>query len=162
MQCDNLNKVSTRNASNLNELDSALKELGMLATTTNSRDEYMKEISNNPSSSSFKINTKFVHNVSIGSYKKVVKSFIRYKPYIPRVRSRTKSENKDNENMDYIQNMLDSCIESIDTTHLKKAKSLESIVSENNQNINFRSFKFENMPELEIVSDSIQNLKVVE
>ncbi|KAL3274127.1 hypothetical protein HHI36_015541 [Cryptolaemus montrouzieri] len=163
MQCYDSEKVLEANAPNLKELDAALKGLGMLATTTNSRNEYMKEISNNPCSSSLKINTRYVSNVSIGFKVKSMTPHLRYKPYLSKVRNRTKSENNDNENLEFIQNMLNSCMKSVEEiTQLKKAKSLESIVSESNQNVDFNRVNFEDLPELEIVSDCIQNLKVVE
>lgn len=160
MQFDKIQEVSATNKLNLSDLDSALKELGMLATSTNSRNEYMREISANPCTSSLKINTKYISNVMIacGSYK--TKTHSRFKPYIKRVRNRTKSENSDSESYDIIHKMLNDSLNVVDNiTELKKAKSLESIVCENKEQVDFTKICFENLSDLETVNECIQNLK---
>lgn len=149
------------NANSLNDLDSALKELGMLASSTNSRNEYIKEISATPCTSSVKINTKYISMIACGKLK--IKTHSRFKPYMPRIRNRTKSENNDSEITDILHKMLDVPIDNDENfTQLKKAKSLESILNENMDQKDFRNMHFDNLPELESVSECIQNLRVAD
>lgn len=108
------------------------------------------------------INTRYVSNVSIGYRMKTTKNHNRYEPYKnPKERHRTKSENYETEE-NYIINSL---VDKFDTSQeeinqLKRAKSLESIISQGNQTINFEHFNIGR--KLEDVSNSIQNLRVVE
>lgn len=146
-------------------LDSALHELGMLATRTNSRQEYLQELTRPKQLLNMlttTINTRYVSNVSMGFCVRPTTAapHVRYKPYklLPKreERHRTRSENNDNDNTSLIKAMIEEKIhQSIeDLNQLKKAKSLESIAMENNKPLNFN--------ELEVVSDCIQNLKVDE
>ncbi|XP_044759044.1 uncharacterized protein LOC123316851 [Coccinella septempunctata] len=159
MQYDEIKEVSEINTPQLNDLDSALEELGMLASSTNSRNEYLKEISAYPCSSTLKINTKYISNVMIACGKYKTKSHSRFMPYMTRVRNRTKSENNDNECFG-LQKVLNDSLNSVENfAELKKAKSLESIVNENKEHKDFNNIHFDNLPELETVSECIQNLK---
>lgn len=142
-------------------LDSALHELGMLATRTNSTTEYLEEL-NRPKQllNMLTINTRYVSNVSMGFRVRPTAPHVRYKPYkLPKreERHRTRSENNDNDSTGLIKAVIEEKIyQSIeDLNQLKKAKSLESIATDNNK-------KPLNFTELEVVSDCIQNLKVGE
>ncbi|EFA08130.1 uncharacterized protein LOC663388 [Tribolium castaneum] len=145
----------------LNGLDSALQRLGMLATSADSRREYLKEIQRKPYLNMVRINTRYVSNVSIGFRVRPLTPHVRYKPYAIRERHRTRSENNDSENdASLVKAVVDQVIEdSVDLAQLKKAKSLESIVAESGPEVDLHNISF---PELEVVSNCIQNLKVVE
>lgn len=159
----------------LNNLDTALHELGMLATCTNSRQEYLKEIQPNKKMlNTLTINTRYVSNFSIGFRVRPITPHVRYKPYniIKRggeERHRTKSENNDsNESID---NLVKTVVEDPlkkqyqnDTTNtniLKKAKSLESIIAENSKD-GMNDPLIISLPEMEVVSHCIEKLKVNE
>jgi len=148
-------------------LDSALNELGMLATSTNSRKEYLTEIKTNNYLNMLTINTRYVSNVSIGFRVRPSVPHVRYKPYkMPlKERHRTRSENNDIEATTSVAHkIVEDCItESIaEISQLKKAKSLESIIAEGGENKDFKDIRFSSHGELEQVSDGVQNLRVVE
>lgn len=146
----------------LSELDSALNELGMLASGIESREEYLCEFRNKKYTNMLMINTRYVSNVSIGCRTKPVASHVRYKPYkLPKERHRTRSENNDKETVDIVKNVIDDCLDSSldEIRYLKKAKSLESIIAETAQAPDCGLSK---PSEVEVVSKSIQNLKVKE
>lgn len=87
---------------------------------------------------------------------------VRYKPYALRERHRTRSENSDSDS-NLVRAVVDEIVDtSSDLAQLKKAKSLESIVAESGSGVNVNNITIQNCPELEIVSNSIQNLRVVE
>jgi len=111
-----------------------------------------------------RINTRYVSNVSIGFRVRPLTPHVRYKPYTIRERHRTRSENNDNDkDASLVKAVVDSVIETPeDLSQLKKAKSLESIVNENNVKTDLQNISIDNCPELEVVSNSIQNLKVAE
>lgn len=142
----------------------------MLATCTNSRQEFLRERHNKNVLNMLTINTRYVSNVSIGFQVRPTAPHVRYKPYaLPRreeryERTRTRSENNDGNTTGLIKAMLEERIhQSIeDLTQLKKAKSLESIACENGQNVDVKSINLGNGSELEVVSNCIQNLKVAE
>lgn len=157
MSCDDL-EVEMAVTPKLNELDSALQELGMLSSCSNSRQEYLREIQNRPILS---INTRYVSNVSIGFRVRPVTPRIRFKPYNftkREERHRTRSENNDNssESVSIVKTVLDDTMNITfeEISQLKKAKSLESIVLESGGELK--------TPEVEIVSDCIEKLKVNE
>lgn len=113
------------------------------------------------------INTRYVSNVSIGFQVRPVTPHVRYKPYkLPKreERHRTRSENNDNDSTSLVKAVLEERIhQSIDDLNqLKKAKSLESIVCESKKNVDLKNVQIGNCPELEVVSNCIQNLKVAE
>ncbi|XP_018322842.1 uncharacterized protein LOC108735395 [Agrilus planipennis] len=162
MQCDEL-QIKLSNSAipsvRLTELDSALHELGMLATCTNSRKEYLNEIHQQNLCKMLKINTRYVSNVSIGFQVRPVTPHVRYKPYqIPKreERHRTKSENNDNEESSSVVRKVveETFLQTFELAQLKKAKSLENIVAETTGS-NF-------VPEIEVVSNCIEKLKVAE
>ncbi|CAH0564368.1 unnamed protein product [Brassicogethes aeneus] len=162
MQCDDLDVEISRP---LNELDNSLNDLGMLATRTKSREEYLSEIQNKKYLNMLTINTRYVSNVSIGYKVRPTAPHVRYKPYkLHKQRHRTKSENSDvntNECTSFVKNIIDDCVDKSveELNQLKKAKSLESIVSEGgDQNVDLKNMKVE----VETVSTCIQNLKVDE
>lgn len=62
-------------------LNSALNELGMLATGTNSRKEYLTEIRTQNYLNMLTMNTRYVSSVSIGFQVRPSAPHVRYKPY---------------------------------------------------------------------------------
>ncbi|XP_060522724.1 uncharacterized protein LOC132699823 [Cylas formicarius] len=147
------------------QLDSALHELGMLASSTNSRREYLNEVKTSNYLNMLTINTRYVSNVSIGFRVRPTVPHARFIPYkVPhRERHRTKSENNDSDATSTLaQVIVDECISEsfAEVTQLKKAKSLESLVAANETDAN--GVRFGSHIELDKVSDSIQNLKVAE
>lgn len=151
-------------------MDSALHELGMLATCTNSRQEYLQEIQKKQMLNMLTINTRYVSNVSIGFRVRPITPHVRYKPYNLNKREerhRTKSENNDsNESINLIKAVVEDPLKQHqnDTSTLKKAKSLESIIAENakhtHNHIDHQSLIC--LPEMEVVSNCIEKLKVNE
>lgn len=164
MQCDDI-EIELPTAQGLNELDSALHELGMLASYTNSRQEYLKEMQQKPIYNMLTINTRYVSNVSIGFQLRPTTPHVRYKPYNNSKREerhRTKSENNDvTETISLVKGILEETVhEKVmdEVLQLKKAKSLESIIAENNKDVDLTKIS---IPEVEVVSD-LEKLKVVE
>ncbi|KAF5288758.1 hypothetical protein FQA39_LY15249 [Lamprigera yunnana] len=155
MQCDDL-EIELPTAPRLNELDNALCELGMLASYTNSRQEYLKEMQQKPIYNMLTINTRYVSNVSIGFQLRPTTPHVRYKPYSSKreERHRTKSENNDmNESLGLVKGILEETVnEGVmqDILQLKKAKSLESIIAENNKDVDLTKII---IPEVQVVSD---------
>lgn len=110
-----------------------------------------------------RINTRYVSSVSIGYRMKNTTPHSRYEPYkYTNERHRTKSENFEAEEKLLMKNfdILDTYKEEVN--QLKRAKSLESIVAEGNQIIDLKNINMNKINELEVVSSSIQNLKVAE
>ncbi|CAH1956756.1 unnamed protein product [Acanthoscelides obtectus] len=143
----------------LNNLDSALNELGMLATSAKS--DYLNEMYKKRYNM-LTINTRYVSNVSIGFRVRPIVPHTRYKPYkCSKERHRTKSENNDEVTVTSPpKTEVDCSLDEI--TQLKKAKSLESIIAETNQMVDLKNIHLGKPSEVEVVSKSIQNLKVVE
>ncbi|KAK9732173.1 hypothetical protein QE152_g13012 [Popillia japonica] len=161
MQCDDL-EIKYKSPPRLNEIDTALHELGMLSTCTNARREYLRENRNTEMLNMLTINTKYISNVSIGFRVRPITPHVRYKPYnVPKreERHRTRSENNDcndNTNTNLVQAIIENTIETVDDiSQLKKAKSLESIIGD--KDIDLANVK---LPEVEIVSNFIEKLKV--
>lgn len=78
---------------NLDNLDKALHDLGMLSAITEARREYLRE-----SKSSYgvmRLNTRYVSNVTVGYCMKRTMNKNRLCPYVLPMRHRTKSENSD-------------------------------------------------------------------
>ncbi|KAJ8943282.1 hypothetical protein NQ318_017300 [Aromia moschata] len=136
----------------------------MLASSTRSREEYLSEIKNRKYLNMLTINTRYVSNVSIGFRVRPAAPRVRYKPYkTPKERHRTRSENNDSDVPGHVKDVVDECLEgAFEVTQLKKAKSLESIIAENSDGNEPKEFTLGRMSELEVVSKSIQNLKVDE
>lgn len=134
----------------------------MLASSTNSREEYLTELYSKKYLNMLTINTRYVSNVSIGFRVRPVTSQVRYKPYkMSKERHRTRSENNDSEAP--ISSIVGDVDRSFDeVSQLKKAKSLESILAETNKSVDFSDVNFGKTLEVEAVSNSIQNLRVAE
>lgn len=163
MQCDEL-EVDMPPVPRLNELDSALQDLGMLSSCVKDRQDYMnrKQKPKLNVLNMLSINTRYVSNVSIGFRVRPVAPHARYKPYsLPKreERHRTRSENNDNgESTAIVKEVLSETVTKTfdEICQLKRAKSLENIALEDD---NHEVFK---IPELEIVSNCIEKLRVVE
>ncbi|XP_050310985.1 uncharacterized protein LOC126746692 isoform X1 [Anthonomus grandis grandis] len=151
----------------LTPLDSALNELGMLATGANSRKEYFSEIRTRNYLNMLTINSRYVSNVSIGFRVRPSTPHVRYKPYQMPQRHRTKSENNDaTENASTVaQKIVEDCLTDsiVQISQLKKAKSLECIIAEGGSECKepVEGF-FKGHSDLEQVSDAVQKLKVDE
>lgn len=110
---------------------------------------------------------RYVSSVSFGflrpptSLRKV--HYHAYQPYqtvTRRERIRTQSENNGDKHIDVYQSAIDTSIDLADLCELKKAKSLESIVAESDSSqLDLSRIQ---LPEVEVVSDSIQKLRVDE
>ncbi|XP_066140527.1 uncharacterized protein [Euwallacea fornicatus] len=151
----------------LSTLDTALNELGMLSSSTNSRKEYLTEIRTQNYLNMLTMNTRYVSSVSIGFRVRPTVPHVRYKPYQmpPKERHRTRSENNDVETASNIaQKLVEDCISEsiVEISQLKKAKSLESVVAEGGENRDLKKIHFGSHSDLEQVSDAVQKLNVRE
>lgn len=144
----------------------------MLATCVNferdTRRKYLGEV--------FTANRKYVRNINIGfRVRPTSVPQCRFSPYnTPKreERHRTRSENNDSNEatLNLVKSVLEERVdETLDElSQLKKAKSLESIVMENGKEVTFDNLGSElnriglNLPEVEIVSNCIEKLKVNE
>jgi hypothetical protein len=82
-----------RHHMNLENLDKALHDLGMLSAITEARREYLKESKTN--CGVMRLNTRYVSNVTVGYCMRRMTNKNRLCPYVLPVRHRTKSENSD-------------------------------------------------------------------
>lgn len=85
-----------------------------------------------------------------------------YKPYshsFGEKRHRTRSENNDVDPVCASKPVVEEAIAALnyEFSQLKKAKSLESIIAENNRGVDLAEIV---LPEMEVVSDCIQKLSV--
>lgn len=111
---------------------------------------------------------RYVSNLSIGfEARRLLTPHVRYKPYkVSKERHRTRSENNDNEQV--VTSTVKAVVDDLDVAlgeiiKLKKAKSLESIIAETKQQVDLQKISLGGRPnEVEVVSNSIQNLRVVE
>ncbi|GLG94545.1 hypothetical protein R5R35_001112 [Gryllus longicercus] len=149
-------------------LDAALHELGMLSSVTQSRREYLKEQQirqcnvNRQALNVLHMNTSFVTVVDIGRRKTPSR---RFKPYtlcsMREERMRTKSENSDVD-ADWFPKTSPTLTPVVsntpDSSGLYKSRSLEDVkVTVSNET------DYDNpTPEVESVSDQIQQLQVCE
>ncbi|XP_037292985.1 uncharacterized protein LOC115455060 [Manduca sexta] len=92
MKCNDFEKSKTRHM-NLENIDKALHELGMLSAITEARREYLRETKSNYSV--MRLNTRYVSNVTVGYCMKRAANKNRLCPYVLPMRHRTKSENSD-------------------------------------------------------------------
>lgn len=82
-----------RHHKNLDNLDKALQDLGMLSAITEARREYLRETQ--ATIGVMRLNTRFVSNVTVGYCMRRATNKNRLCPYVLPVRHRTKSENSD-------------------------------------------------------------------
>lgn len=78
---------------NLDNLDKALHDLGMLSAITEARREYLHDSKSNYRV--MRLNTRYVSNVTVGYCMKRATNKNRLCPYVLPIRHRTKSENSD-------------------------------------------------------------------
>ncbi|XP_049876209.1 uncharacterized protein LOC126373895 [Pectinophora gossypiella] len=78
---------------NLDNLDKALHDLGMLSAITEARREYLRESKSNLNV--MRLNTRYVSNVTVGYCMKRTTTKNRLCPYVLPMRHRTKSENSE-------------------------------------------------------------------
>ncbi|XP_053610556.1 uncharacterized protein LOC128675277 [Plodia interpunctella] len=93
MKCNEFEKSKSHHHMNLDNLDKALHDLGMLSAITEARREYLRESRANYGVMRF--NTRYVSNVTVGYCMKRATNKNRLCPYVLPVRHRTKSENSD-------------------------------------------------------------------
>ncbi|XP_038222566.1 uncharacterized protein LOC119840124 [Zerene cesonia] len=165
MKCNDYDKSKPCNHKNLDNLDKALHDLGMLSAITEARREYLKESKSN--FSVMRLNTRYVSNVTVGYCMKRSTNKSRLCPYVLPVRHRTKSENSDaiscdvNDDCNFKYSILEpstsSMRENIDVKSTKRCQSLENLnlVIENPP-------KPEISPDMDCVSTRIQKLQVDE
>ncbi|KAM3965686.1 uncharacterized protein ACR2FA_000010 [Aphomia sociella] len=167
MKCNEFQKSKSRHM-NLDNLDKALHDLGMLSAITEARRDYLQESKANFSVMRF--NTRYVSNVTVGYCMKRATNKNRLCPYVLPVRHRTKSENSDavgsdvNDSFtcDYKNSLLEpstsgySAHESIKSP-AKRCQSLENL----NLSVDSQSGA-EISPEMDCVSTRIQKLQVEE
>lgn len=92
MKSNEFDRSKTRHM-NLENLDKALHDLGMLSAITEARRDYLRESKTNYSV--MRLNTRYVSNVTVGYCMKRAATKNRLCPYVLPIRHRTKSENSD-------------------------------------------------------------------
>ncbi|CAK1586783.1 unnamed protein product [Parnassius mnemosyne] len=164
MKCNEFQKSVPRHHMNLNNLDKALHDLGMLSAITEARREYLRESKSN--FGVMRLNTRYVSNVTVGYCMKRAANKNRLCPYVLPVRHRTKSENSDaiSEVSDKAcehNSLLDPSTSGNSTfdpkSPAKRCQSLENL----NLSIDPPS-STEISPEMDCVSTRIQKLQVDE
>ncbi|GBP29525.1 hypothetical protein EVAR_93322_1 [Eumeta japonica] len=161
---------------NLDNLDKALHDLGMLSAITEARREYLRETKS--SCGVMRFNTRYVSNVTVGYCMKRTTTKNRLCPYLLPIRHRTKSENSDSVcNSDKIESGHESHVNNLfepSTSNLgnetydnnvsfilksptKRCQSLENL----NLLVDSRS-QPESIPDMDCVSTRIQKLQVDE
>lgn len=151
---------------NLENLDKALHDLGMLSAITEARREYLRESKSNYSV--MRLNTRYVSNVTVGYCMKRATNKNRLCPYVLPIRHRTKSENSDAIGSDVSDNACDyknSLLEPSTSGYnhdctkspAKRCQSLENL------NLAVESSPgAEISPDMDCVSTRIQKLQVDE
>ncbi|XP_045774323.1 uncharacterized protein LOC123873511 [Maniola jurtina] len=166
MKCNEYEKSRARHHMNLDNLDKALHDLGMLSALTEARREYLRESRSNLGV--MRLNTRYVSNVTVGYCMKRSTNKNRLCPYVLPVRHRTKSENSDAMGCDASDSSCDfkyllepstsTCSRESDMkSPAKRCQSLE--------NLNLTAEappKPETSPDMDCVSTRIQKLQVDE
>ncbi|XP_068617926.1 uncharacterized protein [Battus philenor] len=165
MKCNEFEKSVPRHHMNLNNLDKALHDLGMLSAITEARREYLKESKSN--FGVMRLNTRYVSNVTVGYCMKRAANKNRLCPYVLPVRHRTKSENSEaisdisDNGCENKNNFLDPSTSGYSTLDSKSpAKRCQSL-----ENLNLSldpQTATETSPEMDCVSTRIQKLQVDE
>ncbi|XP_021203748.1 uncharacterized protein LOC114250959 isoform X2 [Bombyx mandarina] len=164
MKCNDFEKSSRH--MNLENLDKALHDLGMLSAITEARREYLRETKSNYSV--MRLNTRYVSNVTVGYCMKRATNKNRLCPYVVPIRHRTKSENSDalaNDPSDNGCEFKSSMFEPSTSSYIhdcikspaKRCQSLENLNLAVEPPINA-----ETSPEMDCVSTRIQKLQVDE
>lgn len=149
---------------NVDNLDKALHDLGMLSAITEARREYLKESKSN--FSVMRLNTRYVSNVTVGYCMKRSANKGRMCPYVLPVRHRTKSENSDaigsdvHDGCDFKYSILEPSTSSARENFDKNTKRCQSL--ENLNLIIDPPPKSEISPEMDCMSTRIQKLQVDE
>ncbi|XP_063537320.1 uncharacterized protein LOC134746729 [Cydia strobilella] len=151
---------------NLDNLDKALHDLGMLSAITEARRDYLHE--SNSNYGMMRLNTRYVSNVTVGYCMKRVTNKNRLCPYVLPMRHRTKSENSDaiatnmaDSGRDYLNTLLEPSTSGCSNNDSAKcpAKRCQSL---ENLNISVEPQSSPDTPELDGVSTRIQKLQVDE
>lgn len=158
---------------NLENLDKALHDLGMLSAITEARRDYLSETKTNYGV--MRLNTRYVSNVTVGYRMKKVPNKNRPCPYVLRIRARTKSENSDvtgigeNEDcsLDFKKHLLEPSTSGSkdirDTVSNSLKYSTKRCQSLENLKLSIESQQgLDTSPEMECVSMRIQKLHVDE
>ncbi|KAJ2945492.1 hypothetical protein O0L34_g303 [Tuta absoluta] len=152
---------------NLDNLDKALHDLGMLSAITEARREYLRESKSNLNV--MRLNSRYVSNVTVGYCMKRTTTKNRLCPYVLPARHRTKSENSEavgeagEAPCDFKSSIYEpstsSCTRELFETRspAKRCQSLENL------NLAVEApTGAENSPEMDCVSNRIQKLQVDE
>ncbi|CAG9788593.1 unnamed protein product [Diatraea saccharalis] len=91
MKCNEFEKSKPRHHMNIQNLDKALHDLGMLSAITEARRDYLRESKASP----MRYSSRYVSNVTVGYCMRRMTNKNRLCPYVLPVRHRTKSENSD-------------------------------------------------------------------
>lgn len=159
---------------NLENLDEALHELGMLSTITEARREYLCE--NKTNYGVMRLDTRYVSNVTVGYCMKRTPAKNRPCPYVLPIRHRTKSENSDpagigetGDNLhefkkSFMEPSTSGCSKDVvrDTVSNTLKYSNKRCQSLENLNLSVEPKVLEVSPEMECVSMRIQKLHVNE
>lgn len=153
---------------NLDNLDKALHDLGMLSAITEARRDYLHEAKSNYGM--MRLNTRYVSNVTVGYCMKRVTNKNRLCPYVLPMRHRTKSENSDaiagdmaESGRDYLNTLLEpstsgcgkDLFDNVKST-TKRCQSLENL------NLSIEPQSSSDTPDMDGVSTRIQKLQVDE
>lgn len=149
---------------NLDNLDKALHDLGMLSAITEARRDYLHETKTNFSVMRF--NTRYVSNVTVGYCMKRATTKNRLCPYVLPIRHRTKSENSDaigsetSEPGEVKSSLLEPSTSGfVRDTNAKRCQSLENL----NLTVEPAAATANELsPEMDRVSTQIQKLQVDE
>ncbi|CAH0694502.1 unnamed protein product [Spodoptera exigua] len=165
MKCNEFDNSKSRHM-NLENLDKALHDLGMLSAITEARRDYLRESKTNYSVMRF--NTRYVSNVTVGYCMKRATNKNRLCPYVLPIRHRTKSENSDaigsdvsDSGCEYKNSLLEPSTSGYKHECVKSpAKRCQSL-----ENLNLAAEgppRAEPSPDMDCVSTRIQKLQVDE
>lgn len=151
---------------NLDNLDKALHDLGMLSAITEARRDFLRD--SHKSLDVMRLNTRYVSNVTVGYCMKRTTTKNRLCPYVLPIRHRTKSENSDvvssdvNDSADY-KHMFEPSTSSCNRDVLDVKSPAKRCQSLENLNLSMDPPPApEISPEMDCVSTRIQKLQVDE
>ncbi|CAG9130620.1 unnamed protein product [Plutella xylostella] len=163
MKYGQVDKRKPRQHMNLENLDRALQELGMLSAVTEARREFLHEAQSDYCM--MRLNTRYVSNVTVGYCMRRTTTKNRLCPYILPARHRTKSENSDAlpgdaDARDFKHHPLEPTASTsgppAPSTPAKRCQSLENL------NLSDSAASCDPSQDMDCVSNRIQKLQVDE
>ncbi|XP_041982239.1 uncharacterized protein LOC121735473 [Aricia agestis] len=153
---------------NLDNLDIALHDLGMLSAITEARRDYLRESKSNINV--MRLNTRYVSNVTVGYCMKRSTAKNRLCPYVLPVRHRTKSENSEAISCDLNDsgcelkyNLMEPTTSSSTRENVETKSTAKRCQSLENLNLSAEPQRGpEFSPDMECMSTRIQKLQVQE